>query len=92
MSEEARPYGHQRVHELKTWASPFRDMLTGAKRADFRRDDRNYRVGDTLILREYDPRSERYSGRRIDRRVVHVQSLDSFGAPGYVLLSLEPTS
>jgi hypothetical protein len=43
------------IHELKTWPEPFRAVLAGEKRHEVRIDDRNYRVGDLLHLREWDP-------------------------------------
>jgi hypothetical protein len=42
------------VHELKTWVESFEDVRTGTKRAEYRRDDRGFEVGDKLWLREWD--------------------------------------
>ncbi len=44
-----------RVHELKSWPETFRKVVAGAKCAEWRRDDRDYRPGDLLLLREWDP-------------------------------------
>jgi hypothetical protein len=43
-------------HDLKTWPEPFAAVLSGAKRAEVRKADRNYSVGDTLVLREWSPK------------------------------------
>ena len=43
------------VHTLKTWPEPFAAVLSGAKRAEMRRDDRGYEAGHLLLLREYQP-------------------------------------
>lgn len=44
------------IHELKTWPPYFDDVASGVKTVELRReDDRNFEVGDTLILREWDP-------------------------------------
>src|SRR5262245_46655354 len=53
------------THELKSWPSQFQAMWTGRKRAEFRRDDRGYQVGDLLDLREWDPEPGRYTGFRL---------------------------
>ena len=44
-----------RVHEIKSWPRPFADLAEGQKRADFRRDDRDYTEHDLVILREWIP-------------------------------------
>jgi hypothetical protein len=49
------------VHELKTWAPYYRQVATGEKPFEIRRNDRDYRAGDALVLREYEPKSGRYS-------------------------------
>jgi len=42
-------------HILKCWPGPFAAVLDGSKRFEYRVDDRGYRVGDILHLREYVP-------------------------------------
>src|SRR5690606_28445539 len=44
-----------RCHDLKCWPEPFRAIVAGAKRHEFRRDDRGYALGDVLYLYEWDP-------------------------------------
>lgn len=43
------------THELKTVQPHFAHVQSGAKRAEIRRDDRGFAVGDVLVLRELDP-------------------------------------
>lgn len=43
------------IHELKCWAPFFWDIHEGTKTAEFRRNDRDYKVGDILVLRLYYP-------------------------------------
>jgi hypothetical protein len=40
------------THELKTVAPHFAHVQSGAKRAEIRKDDRGFAVGDVLVLRE----------------------------------------
>lgn len=47
-----------RIHDLKVWPAPFEDTVAGRKPYEVRKDDRDYRVGDVLLLREWDPMQE----------------------------------
>jgi hypothetical protein len=42
-------------HILKTWPNNFEAISKGTKRFEWRQDDRGYEVGDTLVLKRYDP-------------------------------------
>ncbi len=57
------------THELKTWPVPFWDVTSGSKTFEVRRSDRNFKVGDLLLLKEYDPKTNRYSGEEIYVRI-----------------------
>ena len=73
-------------HELKAWPGPFSAIVAGLKKAEFRRNDRGFRTGDWLLLREWEPDSRQYTGRWR-----HVQVTDmtaGFGIPdGFVMMS-----
>lgn len=40
------------IHELKTDSAVFHDVRAGEKTFEIRKNDRNFQVGDTLLLRE----------------------------------------
>ena len=64
-----------RVHNLKCWPQFFDAIAEGRKRHDLRRThDRDFRVGDELLLREYDPATESYTGRLQRLEVTYVTS------------------
>ncbi len=44
-----------RTHKVKTWESVFLAIRSGAKKAEFRRNDRDYAVGDIVVHRRYRP-------------------------------------
>jgi len=78
------------THELKSWPSQFQAMWTGLKRAEFRRDDRGYQVGDQLELREWDPTRQEYTGFHLTARVTHLLRGPELEVPaGFVVLSIE---
>lgn len=77
------------IHELKTWSDAFEPTRAGYKTAEIRLDDRNFQVGDELILREYCPKTKTYSGRSITVLVRHRMEGRKFGlSENYVLMSI----
>lgn len=74
------------VHDLKSEPLPFNATRNGFKTVELRKADRDFRVNDTLRLREYYSGCARYSGRMVEVTVSHVQT--GFGLKdGYVALS-----
>lgn len=51
------------IHDLKCWPSFFQSTLDGDKTFEVRNNDRNFLVGDTVRLKEYDPEKQYYTGR-----------------------------
>ena len=85
---------HARVHDLKTWPDAFAAILDGRKPFEWRKNDRDFRVGDVLRLREWAPDADGaapvsgYTGRVVERRVSYVLA-DRFGVPdGYCVMSI----
>lgn len=76
------------IHELKTEQPHFDAIKLGEKRAEIRRNDRGFEVGDTLVLREYDPQSG-YSGRSCRAKVTHILAGFEALVPGHVMMSIE---
>ena len=65
------------VHELKCWPQFFEAIAAGRKRHDLRRAyDRHFRVGDRLRLREFDPRTQVYTGREQIVEVTYITSAE----------------
>lgn len=80
------------VHDLKTWPEFFEAITSGAKTFELRRDDRNYAVGDLLVLREWNQESGDYTGRTFGVGVTYVlrgPEAVRFGlAPGFCVLGI----
>lgn len=75
-------------HFLKTWPIPFQAIWDEKKLFEWRLNDRDFSVGDELVLQEWDPETEDFSGREIRTSVTYVLE-GRFGVPeGYAILSL----
>lgn len=48
--------------------------MNGEKTHDLRVLDRDYQVGDTLMLREYEPERQAYTGRACEVKVTYITS------------------
>lgn len=51
-------------HNLKTWPEYFQAVIDGKKTFEIRKNDRDFKVGNELLLQEYDPEQETYTGRQ----------------------------
>lgn len=73
-------------HVLKCDAEPFDEIWIRNKRAEFRKNDRNFKVGDTITLCE----NCQIEQRAIDATITHIQH--GYGIPeGFVMLSFRIT-
>ncbi|HGF1301991.1 TPA: DUF3850 domain-containing protein [Klebsiella quasipneumoniae subsp. similipneumoniae] len=76
------------THDLKIYPEFFSAVCTGVKRAELRKNDRDYRVGDTLHLMETPRGSCHQTGEFINVKITHIADVGEW-MPGYVLLSVE---
>lgn len=81
-------------HDLKVWPEFYDALDNGIKPFELRKNDRDYKVGDTLRLREYAPGPDEYTGRELRRVVIYMIDGTSplgfaFGLqPGFVVMGL----
>lgn len=76
------------THDIKIYPEFFSAVCTGVKRAELRKNDRDYRVGDTLHLMETPRGSCHQTGEFINVKITHIADVGEW-MPGYVLLSVE---
>lgn len=75
-------------HELKIYPKYYEDVISGQKTFEVRKNDRNFNVGDILVLKEWD--NIRYSGRVCNVIITYMID-DKFVAimPGYAVLGIK---
>lgn len=88
------------LHALKCWPRYFNDIASGKKTFEIRLNDRNFKVGDHLVLLEFDPggivdddqntSKPVFSGNTIVTEVVYIVVGGQFGlAEGYVVMGIK---
>jgi len=53
----------------KTWPEYFQQVLDGKKKFEVRLADFEIKPGDILILEEYDPKTKKYTGRSLKKKI-----------------------
>ena len=86
-----------KIHPLKTWPKYFAmgevDQWETKKPWEVRRDDRGFKVGDVVILQEWDPEPETqgYTGQFIVGKITNVLRYDDVPGiePGYCVFGYQ---
>ena len=68
-----------KVHKLKTWPKYFLDVREGVKTFEFRKNDRDFKVGDFLLLQEFDPFTKSFTGNEVWVKVTYKLDGGGFG-------------
>ncbi len=77
-----------KIHDVKLLTTYFDDVRLGRKKAELRKNDRGYAVGDMLLLREFT--GTEYTGRKLLVQITHVLQGCGYGlADGYAILSIK---
>lgn len=58
--------------EKKTWPELFEKILSGEKTFDVRIADFKIMPGNTIIFREWNPKTKKYTGRIVEKKVTYI--------------------
>ncbi|MEK6968882.1 MAG: DUF3850 domain-containing protein [Nanoarchaeota archaeon] len=59
-------------HEKKVWPEYFQQILEGKKTFELRLAEWKCNEGDVLVLNEWNPTTNKYTGRVIEKKVTYV--------------------
>ncbi len=76
-----------KIHELKAVNPFFNDIWNGIKNFDVRLNDRNFKIGDFLLLREYSLNG--YEFREILCKIIYFFDGHLMLKEGYVILGIK---
>ena len=74
------------IHDLKIDTSYFEDIINDNKKFEIRYNDREFKKGDTVILKEIDS-IRNFTGRRISVKIIYVTDYEQ--KKGYVVFGFE---
>lgn len=82
------------VHALKSWPASFEAVLNRRKRYEWRLDDghplRDYQVDDMLLLQEWNPDTDEFSGRSLIAVIQHITRGGEYNLPeGSIVMDIE---
>ena len=79
-----------KTHEIKVWPSFYSDLVTYKKRFELRLNDRDYREGDLVTLKEWDNITKKYTGASFQVKIDYVLCDTMFGLKaGYCIFTWE---
>lgn len=78
-------------HELKIIPEYYKYIRSHEKTFEIRKDDRDYKPGDVLILREWNPATREYTGHQTKRVITYIlREAEQYGLKdGYCILGLQ---
>ncbi len=76
-----------KVIKIKSLPEYYDAVENRVKNFEVRFNDRDYRVGDWLVLCEWD--GHEFTGYEIVRKITYVCKLDGIGLDGWVAMSIE---
>lgn len=77
------------IHNLKTIQPYFDEVKAGRKTFEVRLNDRDFQVGDTLILCEYKPENKEYTGQEVEFDISYILSDFNGLHKDFVVLGLQ---
>jgi len=75
-----------KTHDLKLVDKYFEPVLYGIKNFEVRLNDRDYRIGDILVLRETNSKTGKYTGNVTKRVITYITDFNQ--QEGYVILGI----
>lgn len=79
---------NDKIHTLKILPEYYREVLFGYKTFEIRKNDRDYKVGDRLYLREFD--GGNYTGNVVNKTISYILNGGNYGLEkDYVILAIK---
>lgn len=77
------------VHDLKIYPEYFAEVIVGNKPFEIRKNDRNFKTGDLVVLHEYDPISRKLTGDKVKAEITYMTDYEQ--KENYVVMGIKIT-
>lgn len=77
------------IYKLKTLRGYFQAIQVGRKTFEVRFNDRNFKLGDDLLLQEFDNKTKEYSGNEVLCHITYILDNPEYVKEGYVIMSIK---
>lgn len=83
------------VHQLKTVQPYFDDIWKNGKTFEVRKNDRDFKVGDVLMLLEYEPKeacnpkTKGFTGKCVTAKITYILDNPQYCKEGYVIMAFQ---
>ena len=77
-----------RTHELKILPEYFKEVANESKRFEVRKNDRDYKSGDFLHLKEWNPLKGEYTGQEAICAVRYILQDEKYLQPGFCVMTI----
>lgn len=77
-----------KLHRLKIWGIFFNAVINGKKLFEIRKMDRDFQVGDEILLQEFNHQQNAYTGRECMVRISYIYKSNDYLREGYGVLAI----
>lgn len=74
------------THKIKILPKYYQAVLRGDKTFEIRKNDRDYKVGDNVLLMEYDTEKQEYTNRTLAKMISYITDYEQ--KEGYIVFAL----
>lgn len=80
-----------KIHHLKSIQPSFDEIISGDKRFELRKNDRDFKAGDVVWFNEYNAIKKAYSGRAVECDIDYVLTDHAGLMEGYCIFTMKAT-
>lgn len=80
--------GIKTTHEIKILPKYFEEVQSGRKTFEYRKDDRGYKVGDIIKLKEYLPETDTFTGNSLEAEITYILKGELNIPTDYAIMSI----
>ena len=77
------------IHKLKTLQPFYDEVDLGSKKFEVRKNDRNFKVGDFMVLQEWKLEGHFYTGEEVKTVITYILDDETYCKDGFIIIGFE---